>query len=145
MQCLHLYPSSLPSYTPNELESIYIDDVPALVPRASAVYSGIVRMMSKYVLYSAERYKLQSDLELLVNYHLLMIEKFPTDEEGMKMLGVEKRVKEAEEKIRAWGRAGEWREGEEWIEDALVGIMSGREDMENLPSRAKDTLSKINH
>ncbi|KIY65958.1 hypothetical protein CYLTODRAFT_399616 [Cylindrobasidium torrendii FP15055 ss-10] len=135
MQCLHLYPSSFLSYTDDELQKIFIDDVPALIPRASAVYAGMIRMMSKYVRWTSERYKLQSDLELSVNYHLLKIEKIPIDEEEMEMLDLDLRVKEAEENIRAWGRAGEWRQGEEWMEDALIGIVNGEGDIGDLPSK----------
>ncbi|KAJ6457042.1 hypothetical protein C8R47DRAFT_995986, partial [Mycena vitilis] len=133
MQCLHLVPSSFPSYTADELQPADVEGVPVLVPRPSAVYACIVRMMHKYDRHWPEQRKLQSDLELLVNHHLLGIEKVPVDEEGMEALGLEKRVETAEETVRAWGRAGEWREGEEWVENALVGIFTNEVDIGRLP------------
>ena len=45
----------------------------------------------------------------------------------------EKRREEAAERIRGWGRAGQWREGEEWMEDVLVGIVKGEKDIASLP------------
>ncbi|KAI5892401.1 uncharacterized protein SCHCODRAFT_02688773 [Schizophyllum commune H4-8] len=136
IQCLHLIPASLPDYRPVELITtrLYVSTVEIHIPRPSAVYAGIIRMMLKYPKFCAERYKLQSDLELLCSHDLLGLKLGEDDEAPY----VDKRCEDAVERIRAWGTAGEWREGEEWVEDALIGIVEGEKDMVDLPSRDTD-------
>ncbi|KAF8195067.1 hypothetical protein BJ912DRAFT_1021317 [Pholiota molesta] len=132
--CIHLVPASLPGYTEDELEPTPLDGttVTLYVPRPSAVYAGILRMMLKYRKFCSERYKLQSDLELLVCYNLLGLKKMSAGDD-IEDSELEKRSEEAAERIRGWGRAGQWREGEEWMEDALVGIVKGEKDIATLP------------
>ncbi|KAI5833546.1 hypothetical protein K523DRAFT_361038 [Schizophyllum commune Tattone D] len=134
LQCIHLVPASLPGYTEDELEPTPLDGTTATlyVPRPSAVYAGILRMMRKYRKFCSERYKLQSDLELLIYYNLLGFEKMSAGDD-IEDSEFEKRSAEAAERIRGWGRAGQWREGEEWMEDALVGIVKGEKDIATLP------------
>lgn len=69
---MHFMPASLPGYTEDELNSAPLNNtlVMLYVPRRSAVYAGIIRMMSKYRRWCAERDKLHSDLELLIYYDL---------------------------------------------------------------------------
>ncbi|KAJ8508943.1 hypothetical protein ONZ45_g8841 [Pleurotus djamor] len=131
MQCIHLLPASLPGYTQDELETAPLEGTPVMiyVPRPSAVYAGIMRMMFKYRKFCAEQYKLQSDLSMLVYYNLLGLEKVPAGHETIEDAVMEKRSEAAVERVRGWGRAGEWREGEEWMEDALVGFAMGEKAM----------------
>ncbi|KAL1706096.1 hypothetical protein EV121DRAFT_269363 [Schizophyllum commune] len=133
-KCIHLVPASLPGYTEDELEPTPLDGTTATlyVPRPSAVYAGILRMMLKYRKFCSERYKLQSDLELLVYYNLLGLEKMSAGDD-IEDSEFEQRSEEAAERIRGWGRAGQWREGEEWMEDALIGIVKGEKDLATLP------------
>jgi len=78
---------------------------------------------------------LQSDLELLVNHHLLRVHKVPADEDDYAELNMDGRVMDAEKTIRDWGEAGEWRAGEEWMEDALIRIVKSEMVIDDLPSR----------
>lgn len=141
IQCLHLLPASLPDYTHEELEPMPLENtsVTLYAPRPSAVYAGILRMMRKYRRHCAERYRLQSDLELLVNYNLLGLEKGFAAEEDFEALGMDHRVETAVERISSWGKAGEWRPGEGSVEDLLIAVVKGEMDIGDLP--ALETLS----
>ncbi|KAJ8509451.1 hypothetical protein ONZ45_g8393 [Pleurotus djamor] len=79
MQCIRLLPASLPGYTQDELEPAFLEGtlVTIYVPRPSAVYAGILRMMFKYCKFCAEQSKLESDFSMLVYYNLLGLEKVP--------------------------------------------------------------------
>ncbi|KAI0756009.1 hypothetical protein C8Q80DRAFT_1125668 [Daedaleopsis nitida] len=136
IQCLHLLPASLPGYIDEELAPTPLDhtSVTLYAPRPSAVYAGILRMMRKYVRHSPERSRLQSDLELLVNYNLLELEKGFAVEEDFEALGMHHRVETAVERIRSWGKAGEWRHGEESVESLLIGVVKGEMDIGDLPA-----------
>ena len=141
IQCIHLMPASLPAYAPEELEPTPLRDtsVTLYAPRPSAVYAGIFRMMLKYRRHCAERRVLQSDLELLVNYNLLGLDNVKgfAMEGNDEALGMDRRIEAAVERIRSWGKAGEWRPEEEWIEDLLVGVVKGETDIGDLPSLDK--------
>ncbi|TRM68142.1 hypothetical protein BD626DRAFT_581057 [Schizophyllum amplum] len=125
---LHLVPKSLPAYIQEELEQTSFLRTSMYVPRTSAVYAGIFRMMLKYRLHCVERYRLESDLELLVGYNLLRQEKGETYDD------MDKRREHAVERIRSWGRNGEWRKEEEWVEDLLVAIVKGEQSESDAPS-----------
>ncbi|KAI0712396.1 hypothetical protein C8Q76DRAFT_676939 [Earliella scabrosa] len=141
IQCIHLMPASLPAYVPEELEPTPLRNslVTLYAPRPSAVYAGIFRMMLKYRRHCAERRVLQSDLELLVNYNLLGLDNVKgfAMEASDEALGMNKRIEAAVERIRSWGKAGEWRPGEEWIEELLVAVVKGETDIGDLPSLDK--------
>ncbi|TRM61356.1 hypothetical protein BD626DRAFT_599389 [Schizophyllum amplum] len=88
------------------------------VPRRSAVYAGIIRMMSKYR-------RCCSSTTTCAREKMT-----PGEEDDYDEVEVQGRVEAAAERIRGWGRAGEWREGEQWMEDALIGLVKGDKDME---------------
>lgn len=136
INCLHLLPASLPEYADEELERMPLEDttVTLYAPRPSAVYAGLLRMMRKYRRHCAERYRLQSDLELLINYNLLGLEKGFAVEEDFEALGMDHRVETAVERIRSWGKAGEWRPGEESVQDFLIAVVKGEMDIGDLPA-----------
>ncbi|EPQ55148.1 hypothetical protein GLOTRDRAFT_121418 [Gloeophyllum trabeum ATCC 11539] len=144
MQCLHLMPAPLPGYTEDDLEPAPLDgtSLTMYVPRPSAVYAGILRMMLKYPRWCAEQYKLQADLELLVYYNMLGPEKMSAGYE-LEEREMDRRGMEAAEPVRGWGREGQWREGEEWMEDALVGIVTGEKDITSLPHLGTMAHGKI--
>ncbi|KAJ8488059.1 hypothetical protein ONZ45_g14102 [Pleurotus djamor] len=147
MQCIHLLPASLLGYAEDELETALIEGTPITiyVPRPSAVYAAILRMMPTYRRWCAEQSKLQSDLLMLIYYDLLGLEKVPAGHEPIEDAVMEKRSEVAVERVRGWGRAGEWREGEEWMEDVIVGFVMGEMDMGDLPcleSVAADAMHK---
>ncbi|KAI0724635.1 hypothetical protein C8T65DRAFT_723847 [Cerioporus squamosus] len=100
--------TSLPGYTEAELEPISLDktSVVLYIPRPSTVYAGILRMMRKYRLLCPERYRLQSDLELLVNYNLLGLDRGFAADEDREAFGMDQRIQHAVERIRV-GEAGQ--------------------------------------
>lgn len=98
------------------------------VPRPSAVYASLVRMISHCPQHSRIRTSLQSELSELIGYNLLHLEDgfVGQDDDGAwQDLGINERITNAVNLVRQWTCAGEWREDEEWIGDALVALVQG--------------------
>lgn len=95
-----------------------------LVPRPSAVYASLMRMMRRYPTNSSNWCTLRAEMADLHLYHLLgyTLETI-TDEEDEE--DENKRVDAAVETIREWSARKEWGEGEEWMESALLGFLRG--------------------
>jgi hypothetical protein len=97
--------------------------------------------MLSYPRYCSTRTNLESDLSELIGYHLLGLESGYVDSdddtlwEGLK---IDQRITDAVLLVRQWGWDQEWREGEEWIGDALAAVVngSGGNDIENLPHKS---------
>lgn len=75
----------------------------------------------------------------LIGYHLLGLENGyvdPDDDESWDGLEISRRISDAVLTVRQWDR--EWRQGEEWIGDALAGVIdaSGGNDIEYLPYKS---------
>jgi hypothetical protein len=139
VQYLHLLPASFVGYTQPELVVQHYSSYTISVPRASAVYASIIRLMATYPRSNwPVRTTLCAELEMYFNHHLLGLPagslKCETDEEWA-ALEIDRRMIEAVCQIRTWGINEEWRTGEEWIEDALVAIAKERGDIEYLPWR----------
>jgi len=80
-------------------------------------------------------YELQSDLSELIGYHLLKMENgyIDVDDDGeWEKWQVERRISDAVHLVRSWGVDSVWREGEDWIGDALAEIVRTGA-IENLP------------
>ncbi|KAL4250063.1 hypothetical protein ABKN59_004914 [Abortiporus biennis] len=110
-----------------------------LIPRPSAVYASLIRMMLRYPQYCSTRTVLESDISELVGYHLLSMDDGyadPEDDEEWEELEVDNRSSEALQLVRQWSVDEEWREGEEWIGDALAAILNGTGDIGCLPFRS---------
>ncbi|TDL15806.1 hypothetical protein BD410DRAFT_796009 [Rickenella mellea] len=108
------------------------------VPRPPAVYASIIRVMLKYPRYCATRTVLDSDLSELVGYNLLGLEcgyVDPKDEELWQALQIDRRISEAVCIVVQWGCDHAWREGEEWMGDALAGVVQGNVDIGDLPHK----------
>ncbi|KAF8802085.1 hypothetical protein BYT27DRAFT_7113209 [Phlegmacium glaucopus] len=111
------------------------------VPRPSAVYASLIRIMLSYPRYCSTRANLESDLSELIGYHLLGLENGyvdPDDDETWEGLEICRRITDAVLSVRQWSWDWEWREGEEWIGDALAGVVgaSGGNDIEYLPYKS---------
>ncbi|OCH91387.1 hypothetical protein OBBRIDRAFT_728815 [Obba rivulosa] len=142
-QHLVIFPYSLASYAPYELSPApRLSSLSSplcttvLVPRPSAVYASILRMMVSYPRWSPTRTVLGSDLSELIGYNLYDLQDGyvdADDEELCEELGIDHRVEEAVEMARQWGRAGEWRPEEEWMGDALAAVIGGQGNEEFLP------------
>ena len=94
-------------------------------------------MMTKYPQHCATRTVLASDLSELVDYDFLDLQGGcldPDDDALWEELGVEGRMESAATLVRQWSRDGECREGEEWIAEALAGVIDGSVDISCLPS-----------
>jgi len=94
-------------------------------------------MMTKYPQHCATRTVLASDLSELVDYDFLDLQGGcldPDDDALWEELGVEGRMESAATLVRQWSHDGECREGEEWIAEALAGVIDGSVDISCLPS-----------
>jgi hypothetical protein len=139
-----LFPLSFSTLLPSELETKPPHHLrpssrcpTILVPRPSAVYASLIRMMAKYPQYCATRTVLASDLSELVCYDFLDLQDGftdPDDDALWKELDGDGRIERAIALIRRWSCEGEWREGEEWIGEALAGVVDGSVDISCLPS-----------
>jgi len=129
-QHLVLYPLSFAAFRPCE-----ISEQPAqysnlrrcsriLVPRPSAVYASLMRMMLRYPTNSTTWSVLRADMSQLVLYHLLgyTLETISDDEDEE---DENRRIDAAVEVVREWGMRKEWGEGEEWMEDAMSRLVCG--------------------
>jgi len=139
-QHLVIYPLSFAAFRPCE-----IMEQPAqysklhlcariLVPRPSAVYASMLRMMRRYPTHSSTWMVLRADIAQLILYHLMgytletISEEDDEDDE-------DRRSDDAVEAIREWGLRKEWGEGEEWMEEALFGLMRGADEIQFPPER----------
>ena len=95
-----------------------------LVPRPSAVYASLMRMMLRYPTNSTTWSVLRVDMSQLVLYHLLgyTLETISDEEEEE---DENRRIDAAVETIREWGMREEWAEGEEWMEVVLSRLVRG--------------------
>lgn len=138
-----IFPLSFSTLLPSELERrqpLHITSssrCPSiLVPRRVPTYVSLIRMMSLYHQHCTTRTLLSSDLSELVGYDLLGLQGGyvdPDDSEQWEQLDIEGRIRRAVSDVRQWAWDEEWREGEEWICDALVWIVEGTADISNLP------------
>ena len=139
-----LFPLSFSTLLPSELERKPPHHIrpstrcpSILVPRPSAVYASLIRMMAKYPRYCSTRTVLASDLSELVGYNFLDLQLGyidPEDEELWEKLDVDGRIHRAVAQVRQWSWDEEWREGEEWIGDVLASIIDATVDISHLPS-----------
>ncbi|KAF8964812.1 hypothetical protein BDZ97DRAFT_1814611 [Flammula alnicola] len=146
VQHLVLYPlsfsslaqSELTEETPFHLTSSYRCSK-ILVPRPSAVYASLIRMMLNYPRQCSTRTHLESDLSELIGYNLLDLSGGyvdPDDNQLWEDLQVNSRIERAVSLIQQWSCDREWREGEEWIADALIAVVRGSVDIGDLPYNA---------
>jgi len=94
-----------------------------LVPRPSAVYASLMRMILRYPAYSATRSTLEVELSQLILYHLLEhdLETVNAEEDEDE----DKRVDTALQTIREWTVRKEWGEEEVWMERVLSRFFRG--------------------
>jgi hypothetical protein len=107
------------------------------VPPPPVVYASLMRAMTRYQPRSQTWVALASDLQQLIDYHLLgehdgYVD--PADTAAHDTREVQGQRARAVAVVHDWIFAHAWRPGEEWIGDALVGIMLGQADIEHLPS-----------
>lgn len=147
VQHLALYPQSFSTLDESELEEKPPFHLPTTsarcksirVPSRPAVYSSIIRSMLNYPGHCATTTVLQSDLSELIGYDLLGIEDGyldPNDEEALAAMGLDQRLAHGAQIILQWGDDGVWRQGEDWIGDALRAVVAGTGSIEYLPCKA---------
>ncbi|OSC97832.1 hypothetical protein PYCCODRAFT_1454694 [Trametes coccinea BRFM310] len=139
-----LYPASIASYTPDELEfePRYTNTSETLcktilVPKPPAVYASVLRMMRSYTRYAPTRIMLESQLSELIGYHLYGLEGgyVDTDDDDLcEELEVDERVEGAVRTVEEWRTSGQLRDEDGWIADTLADIVSGRRTVEDVPS-----------
>ena len=142
IQRLALYPSSFCPFLESELTSESRQNVVAdskssiLVPKPSAVYASMLRVMAVYPEYCVERTVLCSELSELINHHLYGLDEstLDTEEEDFdNKYNMERRVMDAERTVRAWARNKEWRLEEDWIGEVMEDLVGGCAIYEALP------------
>jgi len=96
-----------------------------LVPRPSAMYALLMRMMLQYPTNSTTWSVLEVDVTQLMLYHLLgyTLETISDEEDKEEE---NRRIDTAVDTIREWGMQKEWGE-EEWMEDVLSRLVRGRD------------------
>jgi len=123
-----LYPLSFSTLYPfehSETSSQYSESDHSshiLVPRPSAVYASLIRMMHRYRTPLSTSSVLLSDLSELVIYHLLgyNLETLSYEDNGSDTDDDDTgRLDTAISTIQEWTSRKEWAEGEEWMEIAL--------------------------
>lgn len=151
VQFLHLFPASFASFIPSELYPApdhisSSSSLPILIPRAPALYSSLIRIMSRYPRNSPARGNLAAHLAMYINYHLLGYRledgHEDTEDEDCERPKDYGRIADAVSLVRGWICGGEWRAGDEWMGDALVAIISGEGDIKFLPWKARSESQK---
>ena len=149
-QYLNLLPLSFGGFLPSELNEQRFNTYNLFVPRQSAVYACILRIIATYPRSNSPvRGSLTAELELLINYNLLKLplgyrtpdddnggaddDDDEDDDEGQGLSDLNERVEKAVCTVRNWGAVGEWRDGEEWMQDTLIAIIRGSGDIDYLP------------
>ena len=138
-----LYPLSFASLIRSELICApHITSLPSprcetiLHPSPPAVFASILRMMLRYPRHCPTRRTLEADLSELIGYHLYRLEDGYVDvddEELCEALEVDRRIADAVQIVKAWGWECRWREGEEWMGDALARVVQGSAEIDWLP------------
>ncbi|CDO78206.1 hypothetical protein BN946_scf184701.g4 [Trametes cinnabarina] len=146
-QHLVLYPASMASYAPTDLElkprSTNISEPlckTILVPKPPAVYASILRMMRSYTRYAPTRITLESQLSELIGYHLYGLEGGyvdTDDDELCEELAVDERVEDAVRTVDEWRATGQLRDEDGWIAETLADIVSGRRTVEDVPTLSR--------
>ena len=133
------YPLSFVDFIPEELVEAPPSHMSCascssvFVPRPAAVYAFILRAIQRYSPSDRTRGTLCNDLGSLILYHLLGYT-LGDMEEDQEEEEEQRRMCDAVGVIRKWGVQGEWRHGEEWFEDVLVGLATGQARAECLPT-----------
>lgn len=126
---LALFPSSYIPFTPIELEAPQpeVDDK-LRIPRPSATYAALIRLLASMPSQSRARCALLAELSQLILYHLFradLSDSYDEDEdENDYNVETDPTVIQAMSMVRAW--EFEWRDGEEWIGDVLASLVQGR-------------------
>jgi hypothetical protein len=145
LQQIALYPLSFSTLSMSELtEEPPMHISPSLRcpkildPRPSAVYASLIGLTSQYSPRDPTWINLLSEISQLIGYHLYELSQGSIDANDDKVweeLEMDKRLEKAYFIVISWGCDGEWREGEEWIGDALAANARGTADLRCLPRR----------
>ncbi len=108
------------------------------IPTAPAIYASIIRMMLNYPQFSPTSVELRSELSGLIVFNLLGydlwdLKVFCVDDADWEAEDADERLEKAALTIKHWGVDCVWREGEEWIGDALTLFTGGKGKLECLP------------
>jgi hypothetical protein len=94
-------------------------------------------MILQYDRFHPTMYELRSQLSELIGYHLLGLSDGymdGDDDEEWERWDVDRRISDAVHLVRSWGVDQVWRDGEEWMGNALAEVVrTGK--IENLPHK----------
>lgn len=146
-----LYPSSFISYLPSELEETLSTTheectgypalpVRILIPRPAALYASLLRLIVKYPKgRRPTRTILESDLSLLIRYHLYQMDPYCKYDEDDDSDEEDQDVVDAVALVRRWKLEKQLRKEEEWMGDELAAIVAGDKGVECLRLRPVDS------
>ncbi|KDQ11381.1 hypothetical protein BOTBODRAFT_46501 [Botryobasidium botryosum FD-172 SS1] len=132
IQHVIIYPQSFTTLTDDELITTTPNHISSplcstiLIPPPPVVFASLVRMMLRYTRFDPTLLALQSDLSELITYHLLGLADGYVDledDDEWESKDVDNRIETAVHLIRSWSVDCIWREGEEWIGDALAEVV----------------------
>ncbi|KDQ07485.1 hypothetical protein BOTBODRAFT_139998 [Botryobasidium botryosum FD-172 SS1] len=143
IQHVVIYPQSFTTLADGELLTTTTNYISTplcptiLIPPPPAVFASLIRMMLRYTRFDPTLLALQSDVSELITYHLLGLADGYVDledDDEWERKDVDSRIATAVHLVRSWSMDRVWREGEEWIGDALAEVV--RTGMvENLPCK----------
>lgn len=140
-----IYPQSFATLFDSELETMKPSHTTSsrcstvLVPTAPAVYASLLRMMLRYDQFDPTMPELHSQLSELIGYHLLGLldgHVDGDDDDEWERWNVDGRIVDAVHRVRSWGVDQVWRDGEEWIGDALAEVVRTGH-IEHLPHKPR--------
>ncbi|KAF4571679.1 hypothetical protein EYR36_009022 [Pleurotus pulmonarius] len=122
---LQLLPASFAGLAPSDLiPSPSSSKMVVRIPRESAVYACLIRIIALSPRHDPTRVQALSDLAMLTMHHLYGMEGYNEEEDNLDP-DEDPDVQGALARVRDWTWNREWRVGEEWIGDLLYGYVEG--------------------
>ncbi len=122
---LQLLPASFAGLAPSDLiPSPTPSKTTIRIPRESAVYACLIRVIALSPRHDPTRVQALSDLAMLTMYHLYGMDGYNEEEDDLDA-DEDPAVQDALARVREWTWNRAWRVGEEWIGDLLYGYVEG--------------------
>ncbi|KDQ24263.1 hypothetical protein PLEOSDRAFT_1113730 [Pleurotus ostreatus PC15] len=122
---LQLLPASFAGLAPSDLIPSLSPSKPSIrIPRESAVYACLIRIIALSPRHDPTRVQALSDLGMLAMHHIYGMDGY-SDEDDNLAPDDDPTIQGALARVREWTWNGEWRVGEEWIGDLLYAYVEG--------------------
>ncbi|KDQ28937.1 hypothetical protein PLEOSDRAFT_1112006 [Pleurotus ostreatus PC15] len=123
-QFLQLLPASFAGLAPSDLIPSPSTEARIRIPRESAVYACLLRILALSPRHDSTRRQALSDLSMLTMYHMYGMEGYSEDDDNLAPED-DPAIQGALARVREWTWNREWRAGEEWIGDLLYAFVQG--------------------